>query len=80
MKTFHLIIARVDGPVYDADAVSVTVPGSEGDMTVLGGHEPFISPLRNGNIMVRREDGSTETFLCESGTIEVGSDSVSILL
>lgn len=79
-KTFHLMIAKVDGPVFDAPAVSVTVPGTEGEMTVLAEHEAFISPLRKGTITMRREDGETESFECDSGTIEVGENEVSILL
>ena len=79
-KTFHLMIARVDGPLFDAPAVSVTVPGAEGDMTVLTEHEAFISPLRAGSIIVRRADGEAESFECPAGTIEIGESQVSILL
>lgn len=80
MKTFKLTIARVDGSVYDAPAVSVNVPGAAGDMTVLADHEAFISPLRSGTVTVHRADGDSESFDCDSGTIEVGENEVSILL
>lgn len=80
MKTFHLTIARVDGPVYDAEAVSVTAPGSEGEFTVLAAHEPFVSALVSGTITVRRGDETVESFESDGGTIEVGKDAVSILL
>lgn len=78
--TFHLTIARVDGPVYDADAMSVTVPGTEGDLTVLAHHEPIITPLKKGVIVVKRDDGELESFEVESGTIEVSNNRVSILI
>ncbi len=80
MKTFHLMIAKVNGPLYDAPAVSVTVPGAEGEMTVLAEHEALISPLKNGVITVRNADDETETFACDSGTVEIGENEVSILL
>ena len=79
-KTFHLMIARVDGPVFDESAVSVTVPGTEGEMTVLSDHEPFISPLKEGTITIHQSDGTIESFACTSGTIEIGENEVSILL
>ena len=79
-KTFQLMIARVDGPLFDAPAVSVTVPGAEGEMTVLAEHEAFISPLRQGTITVRRIDGETESFECAIGTIEIGENEVYVLL
>ena len=79
-KTFHLIIARVDGPLFDAHAVSVTVPGSEGEMTVLAEHEAFISAVREGTITVRTALGDVESFACDGGTVEVGENEVSILL
>ena len=81
MKSFHLTIARVNGPLFDAEAVSVTVPGSEGEFTVLAGHEPLISPLRAGSISVRRADEEIESFeVQERGTLEVSGNRVSILL
>lgn len=79
-KTFHLTIARVDGPLFDDVAISVTVPGIAGVMTVLAGHEPLISPLASGMITVTRADGSRESFDAEGGTMEVGAHGVSLLL
>jgi F-type H+-transporting ATPase subunit epsilon len=79
-KTFHLTVARVDGPLYDADAVSVQVPGIAGDMTILADHEPLISPIRRGVISIKRGDNSEESFECEKGTLEVAGNRVSVLL
>ncbi len=30
-----LVIAKIDQNLFDGDAISVTVPGAEGEMTVL---------------------------------------------
>lgn len=79
-KTFHLTIARVDGPVFDADAVSVMVPGKEGDMTIMANHEPLISPLKAGTITIRQTDNETESIETTGGTLEVSSNHVSILI
>ena len=77
-KTFHLAITKIDGPLFAGDAVSVTVPAAEGEMTVLAEHEPFISPLKAGTITARTKDDE-QTFEIEKGVLEI-NDSVTILL
>lgn len=79
-KTLSLNIARVDGSLYAGPVVSVTVPGSEGDMTLLADHAPLMSVLRPGTVVVRPEEGGEQSFQVESGTIEVSNNQVTILL
>lgn len=79
-KTLNLNIARVDGSLYAGPVVSVTVPGSEGDMTLLADHAPLMSVLRSGAVVVRPEEGEEQSFQVESGTIEVSNNQVTILL
>lgn len=79
-KTLQLTIARVDAPVFSGAVVSVTVPGSEGEMTLLADHTPLMSALRAGTITVRKEDGTNEEFAATGGTLEVSQNQVTILL
>ena len=79
-KTSQLTIARVDAPVFSGAVVSVTVPGSEGEMTLLADHTPLMSALRAGTITVRKEDGTNEEFAATGGTLEVSQNQVTILL
>lgn len=79
-KTFKLTIAKVSGPVFDDEVVSVTVPGSEGEMTLLATHAPIVSVLKSGSITARLSDGSQQEFTVETGTIEVSHNTVTILL
>jgi hypothetical protein len=50
-KTFHLTIARVGENMFDGEAVSVTLPGTDGVFTIMAHHEAYVSPpkapLRN---------------------------------
>ena len=52
MKLLNLTISRVDLPVFDGEVVSVTVPGTAGEMTLLANHAPIISPLKEGTILI----------------------------
>ncbi len=79
-KTLNLNIARVDAPVFSESAVSVTVPGSEGEMTLLADHTPLMTALRAGTITVRKEDSTSEIYDVTSGTLEVSQNQVTILL
>lgn len=79
-KTLKLNIARVDGPVFTGDVVSVTVPGTEGEMTLLPHHAPLMSALKAGTITIHKTDGTTETVLAATGTLEVSHNTVTILI
>ncbi len=79
-KTIQITIARVDAPVFSGPVTSVTVPGSEGEMTLLADHAPLMTALRAGTITVRMVDGTEETFTVASGTLEVSQNQVTILL
>lgn len=80
MKTFHLVISSVGETYFDAEAVSATLPGSDGELTVLPNHEPFVTALKNGTITVRLEAGETKTFETENGVLEFSGNRAVVLL
>ena len=80
MNLLKLTITQVDEPVFDAEVVSVTVPGADGEMTLLANHTPLISPLKEGVLVIRREDNSEETINIESGTLEMSNNHATILI
>ena len=79
-KTFHLTIAKVGENLYDGEAVSVTVPASEGEMTVLANHEPFVTPLKAGTIRVESDSGDSSFALETDGILEVSNNQATIIL
>ena len=79
-KTIDLTIAKLEAPVFAGKALFVTVPGSEGEMTILPEHTALISALRPGTITIRKEDGSDENIVVEKGVMEVSKSTVTILL
>lgn len=80
MKLLNLTISRVDMPLFDGMAASVTVPGAAGEMTLLADHAAIISPLRAGTIVIRLEGGEEETVPIESGTLEMSRNHATILV
>jgi F-type H+-transporting ATPase subunit epsilon len=65
--------------VYSEEGVeSVTLPGSEGEMTVLPSHAALMTGLRPGPLVVRK--GGVETDIALSGGfMEIKDDKVTIL-
>jgi F-type H+-transporting ATPase subunit epsilon len=75
----RIVIAKVDENLYDGEAASVTLPGAEGEMTVLPGHEPLITTLKQGSITVRHAEGE-QTFHINGGVLEVRHDGATVIL
>lgn len=79
-KFLKLTIARVDGPVFDGEVVSVTLPGTEGEMTIMADHEPLVSALKAGTVTVRPATGDATSYELENGTIEVHDNHATVLI
>ncbi len=77
----HIVIATVDTVLFEGEAYSITVPGSAGEMTVLGHHEPLITTLKPGIARVHLSAGDEpKTFSIEGGVLEVRSDGATVIL
>ena len=64
--------------VYAADVESVTLPGIEGELTVLPKHAPLLTMLKPGELIVRRE-GEEVSMAVSGGFLEVMPDKVVVL-
>jgi len=80
MKKFHLNVTSKDGELYNGKVDMVVAPGSEGQLGILAGHTPFISPLKEGRIQIKREGDTEKSFDVTGGFIEVSEERVNILI
>ena len=81
MATFHLTIARVGENLFDGDATSVILPGTEGVFEVLAHHEPLVSELKVGEAHVVAADGQKFHFeIPHHGIAEISHNQATILL
>ncbi len=78
-STFTLTISRVDEQLFSGDAVSITLPGAKGQLTVLAHHEPIITLLKKGKITVQT-NSDTEVYEIERGMCEISNNQVTILV
>jgi F-type H+-transporting ATPase subunit epsilon len=76
----HFELVTPAALVRSEDVHSVTVPGSEGDFTVLEGHAPFMSTVKSGDLLITRAVGAEpERVAIEGGFAEVNEAGLTIL-
>ncbi|MCL4492955.1 MAG: F0F1 ATP synthase subunit epsilon [Nitrospirae bacterium] len=74
----RLDIVTPHGLVLSEDVDEITATGSEGEFGVLPGHVPFITTLKIGMLIVKK-DNKTDFVFVNSGYAEVTSGKVIIL-
>lgn len=80
-KTFHLTIAKVGEHLFDDEAVSAILPGTEGLFEILANHEAFISRLAKGQARVKTQAGETLRFeIPEGGIAEISQNQATVLV
>jgi len=80
MDTFKLEILTPNGEIYNGDAVSVVLPGKEGEFGVLAGHASLTTLLEAGVVDVEKEDKSVESIVIDWGVAQVSEEKVVILV
>lgn len=79
-----LNLVTLEGAKFSEDAYSITLPTAAGEITVFPGHEPLVSVLVPGVVTVRKSkndpDQLLEHFATYGGVLEIGSDTVRVLV
>jgi F-type H+-transporting ATPase subunit epsilon len=78
MDTLRLSIVTPNGPIFNEDVKTVTLPGKEGEFGVLPGHASLVSSLTVGVIVIEKAD-STEAVAINWGHVKVSESSVDVL-
>ncbi len=79
-KLLKLTVTRVDGPVFDGEVVSVALPGAAGAMEIFANHESLISPLKAGDVKIKKNSGEVETVTITQGTLEISNNHATVLI
>ena len=78
MRDFRLRIVTPDGLKYDDNARELIVRTTSGDLGILAGHIPCVSPLGMGRATVVTENG-TRYAACIGGMVSVTDDGVTLV-
>jgi F-type H+-transporting ATPase subunit epsilon len=78
MAALHFEFVSPERVLFSGDVDQVDLPGVEGDMGILAGHAPLVTPLRPG-ILTIINGGSREAVVVIGGLAEVGPAGLTVL-
>jgi len=79
-RNLILTITRVDQPVFSGQVEYVTVPGIDGEMTLLAEHAALISPLKEGVIRYKEIGKEAAELAVKMGTLEISNNHATVLI
>ena len=77
--SFNLEIITPEQVIYNENIDLVIMPGIEGDFGILKNHLPFLTYLRLGLIYIYKEKKIIDSFLVNTGIVEVTNQSCVLL-
>ena len=80
METLKLEILTPNGPIFNGEAVSVTLPGEEGEFGVLPHHASLTTLLSAGVVDIETADKKTESIVVNWGVVQVDEEKVVVLV
>ncbi len=80
MKPFKVNIVTPEKVAWEAEAVSVILPGSLGYLGIWANHAPLVTGLEPGVVTIRLDDtGTTQYMACSGGFVEVSRNTVNVM-
>lgn len=80
MDMLKLEILTPNGEIFNDEAISVTLPGEEGEFGVLAHHASLTTLLEAGLIDIEKKDKSIESVLINWGVVQVDEEKVIVLV
>ncbi|MCB9194835.1 MAG: ATP synthase F1 subunit epsilon [Flavobacteriales bacterium] len=71
-------IITPDKELFNGEATSIVVPGTDGLLGILNNHAPLISSLKGGTVKLSTPEGE-KSFVVKGGVVEVLKNKVMIL-
>lgn len=79
MKVFRLVISTPNGNIYDADAVRISLRGSEGELAVMANHIPFVTSVKPCRCRIALADGTVKEMDTGTALLSVTSEKVILM-
>jgi F-type H+-transporting ATPase subunit epsilon len=77
--TLKVELVTPERRVLSCDAVTIALPGTQGELGILPGHLPLLTTLRPGTLTVTHSDAKVEVFSVSNGFAEIMPNRVTIL-
>lgn len=78
--SFRLSILAIDREIFAGEVHAVTLPTSAGQIQVLSEHTPLVAILKEGDMVIEKQDHSSQVFPIAGGVAEVLQEKVVALV
>lgn len=78
-ESIHLEVVTPSGPIVSDDVDIVSAPGYGGDFGVLANHAPFLSTIKIGSL-VYKKDSKDNYLMVSGGFCEVSNNKITFLV
>ncbi|MCK9294783.1 MAG: F0F1 ATP synthase subunit epsilon [Desulfobulbaceae bacterium] len=78
-ESIHLEVVTPSGPIVSDDVDIVSAPGYGGDFGVLANHAPFLSTIKIGSLIYKK-DGRDNYLMVSGGFCEVSNNKITFLV
>jgi len=78
-ESIHLEVVTPSGPIVSDDVDIVSAPGYGGDFGVLANHAPFLSTIKIGSLIYKK-DGKDNYLMVSGGFCEVSNNKITFLV
>jgi F-type H+-transporting ATPase subunit epsilon len=79
MAELNVSLVSADSEVWSGVAKQVVARTTEGEIGILGGHEPLLAILASGEVRVTLADGAVVKANAADGFLSVENDNVTIV-
>ncbi|MDE2444735.1 MAG: F0F1 ATP synthase subunit epsilon [Alphaproteobacteria bacterium] len=79
MAALHFELVSPAKLLFSGDVASVTLPATEGEMTILPAHAPVLATLRPGIVVVTKDAGGADRIFVRGGFAEVNPKGLTVL-
>lgn len=78
MPTFRFSLVAPERELFSGEVDQVDAPGADGDLGVLAGHEPLMTTLKPGEVVVT-QGAKKRVFTVDGGFADITPDSFTLL-
>jgi len=79
LMTTHLDVVSAETSLFSGRVSHLSVSGQEGDLGIMPGHTPLLTPIKPGMVQLVKQDGGEEVIYISGGFLEVQPGGVTVL-
>jgi F-type H+-transporting ATPase subunit epsilon len=77
--TTHLDVVSAEESLFSGRVSHLQVSGQEGELGIMPGHTPLLTPIKPGMVKMVKQHGDEEVFYISGGFLEVQPGGVTVL-